>query len=34
MKRTLSALAISLACALPAMAQTYAVTNGRVVTNT
>lgn len=34
MKRTLSAIALSLACTLPAMAQTYAVTNGRVVTNT
>ncbi len=34
MKNLISALALSLAFTLPAAAQTYAVTNGRVVTNT
>ncbi|MEA1942798.1 MAG: amidohydrolase family protein [Pseudomonadota bacterium] len=34
MKQLISALAVSLTLAAPAVAQTYAVTNGRVVTNT
>lgn len=33
MKRLISALALSAAISMPALAQTYAVTNGRVVTN-
>ena len=34
MKQLISVLAASVALAAPAAAQTYAVTNGRVVTNT
>lgn len=34
MRQLISALALGALCAVPALAQTYAVTNGRVVTNT